>query len=308
MDRVNKFILLLIMVFSGFLLVYFLGNININKKIQTASVINSNDENYKDIFSDIDLSAKSVIIYDFTSNKKIYAYNENTPVPLASLTKIMTAMVALESYKTNSQIQIVKDALYPKDTVDFTDNDKFLLNDMVKLMLVSSSNNAALSLSFINGPNKKSVDHFVEKMNEKANNMGLDNTIFYNPSGLDFDVENNLPGAIGTARDVAQMFYDAQNEYPDIFSYTTQRAAMFPTLDGKIITVYNTDTSIGNLPGLLASKTGYTKLAGGNLAIMFSTEGHKVGIVVLGSGKEERFSDVELLAQKTTDYIKLKYK
>ncbi len=296
------------MVFSGFLLVYFLGNININKKIQTASVINSNDENYKDIFSDIDLSAKSVIIYDFTSNKKIYAYNENTPVPLASLTKIMTAMVALESYKTNSQIQIVKDALYPKDTVDFTDNDKFLLNDMVKLMLVSSSNNAALSLSFINGPNKKSVDHFVEKMNEKANNMGLDNTIFYNPSGLDFDVENNLPGAIGTARDVAQMFYDAQNEYPDIFSYTTQRAAMFPTLDGKIITVYNTDTSIGNLPGLLASKTGYTKLAGGNLAIMFSTEGHKVGIVVLGSGKEERFSDVELLAQKTTDYIKLKYK
>lgn len=211
-----------------------------------------------------DLLAPSYVIYDNT-DKKLIASKDNTKRPLASVTKLMTALVAMRSCK--DQITI-SDKTMNKQTA-------------VEMMLVESSNEIAEAIAAV-CPN---TEDFVQNMNRVSKDSGLDLT-FRNPSGLDENNETEA-SAFGSPLDVAKLINKLYLEYPKILESTS-----YSVWQG----VQNTNNHASNWPFLLGSKTGYTDVAHGNLAIIIEPSPNKrISIVVLGSTKEDRFTDVQKL-------------
>lgn len=221
------------------------------------------------------LIGMSAIIYDNTNDKVIWSYNSSKPSSLASITKVMTALV----YKTSCDKDIYYSGLNWKS------------DDAVRFMLIQSSNDMAEALA----KNCMSRDLFIKNMNQKAEELKL-NLHYTNPSGMDY------PGVIGGRGDafsVARLLYIASSKYPNIFDYTTTNASTLRVERGKqtqYIEAINTNQDVSYLVGARASKTGLTDYAGGNLGIVYDPYvGETLSLVVLGSTKEGRFMDIELM-------------
>jgi D-alanyl-D-alanine carboxypeptidase len=139
-------------------------------------------------------------------------------------------------------------------------------------------------------------------MNAKAHSLGLSQTYFLNVTGL--DINSTISGGYGSAKDMAKLFTYAVKTYPDVFEATSYPQISVSSIGKTKYQVDNTDTIVGQIPGLIASKTGYTDLALGNLAILFDAGlMHPIAIVVLGSTEEGRFTDTISLVNKTLDFI-----
>ncbi len=259
-------------------------------------------------FKNLPVQAKSYIVYDATSKQVIYSKNALAQLPLASITKVMSALVALDLAPEDAIIQVRPGALSsnPNDKAALIPG-QWRLADLLRYTLISSSNSGintisdALSTSqnFLGGE-----QHFVELMNDKAKTLGLHQTYFLNESGL--DVDTSLAGAYGSANDVAHLFDYALTKYPDIFGATKYDSIIINSSDGNTESGTNTNTSASQIKGLVASKTGFTELAGGNLAIAFDVDtGHRAIVVVLGSTQDGRFSDTLLLTHATLAYYSL---
>jgi D-alanyl-D-alanine carboxypeptidase len=124
---------------------------------------------------------------------------------------------------------------------------------------------------------------------------------FTNETGLD---EKDASGGYGTARDMAYLIAWALHNDPHLFEATTEESASFTSLSDKTHIAKNTDEIVNKIPSLIASKTGYTELAGGNLAIAFDAGLQRpIVVVVLGSSIEGRFKDVETLVQASFEYL-----
>jgi len=123
-----------------------------------------------------------------------------------------------------------------------------------------------------------------------------------NETGL--DLQTQVSGSYGSARDVANLLVYAVEKYPDLFEATRQLVFKVSPLDGKNREAKNTNEAVLKIPGLIASKTGFTDLAGGNLAVLMDAGlGHPIAIVVLGSSEQGRFVDVEKLASTTISFL-----
>ena len=135
-------------------------------------------------------------------------------------------------------------------------------------------------------------------MNEKARVLGLTQMEFFNESGLDIDQVQ--AGGYGSAHDVALLFAELWKKYPETIEVTARKDARIVSQDEIAHILPNTNEIIGKFSGLVASKTGYTTLAGGNLAIIFDRGiGDPVVAVVLGSTYKGRFDDMEKLVEAT---------
>jgi len=122
----------------------------------------------------------------------------------------------------------------------------------------------------------------------------LTQTYFINPTGL--DTNKTISGGYGSARDAAKLLEYAVINMPDIIESTRHTAINFESLSDINHRATNTNSSIDTLPGLIASKTGYTDLAGGNLVIAFDAGINRPIIIsVLGSTQSGRFEDIEKL-------------
>ena len=154
-------------------------------------------------------------------------------------------------------------------------------------MLVSSSNDAAFSLAF--EYDKNFSGNFVSLMNQRAQDLQLAQTYFLNPTGLDFS--KNTAGAYGSAKDIANLLlYILKNRF------SLMEATRFDEIEINQRKFKNTDYLVNDLAGFMAGKTGYSDLAGGNLAIVLDKGyGHPIIIVVLGSNFEGRFRDAKNL-------------
>ena len=131
----------------------------------------------------------------------------------------------------------------------------------------------------------------------KAKELGLAQTFYLNATGL--DVSDHLAGAYGSARDQAHLLATFYNNFADLLRCTTLPKA---TLKGPASV--NTNLDVGKTIGIIGSKTGFTDLAGGNLAVVVDAGiNHPVVIVVLGSTQSGRFTDVENLSQATLQYL-----
>lgn len=238
------------------------------------------------------LSADAAYVLDLNTNRVLYEHNAEVQLPLASLTKIMTVITALSIADPASSIAIDPESLETEGDSGLYAYESIQLSDLAALTLVSSSNDgaAAISRNLTGDP-----ESFVAMMNTVASQLSLTQTYFLNPSGLDMSLEGS--GAYGSARDVARMLSYGVDVYPEMFLTTTETDYSFVSESTLVHNASNTNQNVDEQPGLLASKTGFTDLAGGNLAIVFDAAiDRPVAVVVLGSTREDRFTDVAKLA------------
>ncbi len=271
----------------------------------------------EEFFNSISLRAKAVYVYDMRLGRVLYEKNAETARPLASLTKIMTAFVAANLSK-DFPVEITRLALEnattSSTTIALKEGERWSLGNLLSYTLLVSSNEGANALALVGGrellknKEKDTTDEqdseaaFVGEMNRSASSLGLASMKFYNPSGL--DVLDDKSGGYGSARDVALLFSYILKKSPEIFAGTAESRDSFAKLDGTRQNAWNTNPLVRTIPGLLASKTGYTDLAGGNLALALNIGPMRpVIIVILGSTKDGRFVDAEKLVNASTRAI-----
>src|SRR3989344_5761626 len=130
------------------------------------------------------ITAKSAIVYDLTSEKTLYLKDPNKKLPMASLTKIITAIIALESPKKDIKYVVSKEDLVGENTMGLTSGEVLSLEELLYGLILPSGNDAAetLASNYVKGRKK-----FIAAMNNKAKSLGLYDTNFTNPSGLEGD-------------------------------------------------------------------------------------------------------------------------
>ncbi len=242
------------------------------------------------------ITAQAAYAVDLQTGEVLYEKNAHTALPLASLTKIMMALTALEltSGSSSPTVTISKASLDQSGDSGLLVDEQWNLTDLLKYTLVVSSNDGAYAIGSGLGISR---GEFIKKMNERAHSLGLQNTKFMNESGL--DVDGDLAGAYGTAQDVTKLLGAALELHTDIFTATRYPSITVTSKTGILHKASNTDVLVQKIPGIIAGKTGYTLLAGGNLAILYtdSQSHHTIAVAVLGSTYDGRFADMQAVIQ-----------
>ncbi len=250
-------------------------------------------------FTGLKLEGLSAIVWDTTTDKVIFSKDADKPRPLASLTKIMTAVTAQALIPQNAIITVGADDLAEEGDNGLLADEKWKFKNLLDFSLVVSSNDGARAIA--SASSVSSRQNFIKEMNKNAKKLGLSTLRFTNETGLDTNLGY---GGIGSARDVAKLLEYGLEKYPTMFE-ATQKKLLAITSTSMVHTAVNTDTALSNIPNVIASKTGFTDAAGGNLAVAFDADINRpIVIVVLGSSPEGRFRDVEKLASSTLAFIR----
>lgn len=240
--------------------------------------------------SDPSLNARSAILYDFASDKVLFSVNPETKLPIASLTKLMTAIAVLENMDLNEVIVVKNSAIEKSKNLgggnDLYDGEKIKAIDLLKVMLIESSNVAAYAFD----------EHFkeqgislVKKMNEKAKELEMVDTFFTESAGL--DDENSFSTTQDLIKLVKYSFrYD--NLYDVLKTQKTEVASIDGILRHQIL---NTNQLLGKFLNIIGGKTGFTELAGGSMILVTAAPGASSRLVVVILGSSDRFADTEKL-------------
>ncbi|MFA6269801.1 MAG: serine hydrolase [Candidatus Paceibacterota bacterium] len=295
-NRTKYFVHVLSYLFIFSILIFSLmiiGENALNKEVKAETVQNP------DFFQDISLEAKAVMVWDVINNRELFSKNPDTPLPLASLTKVMTAVTLNGKLENNQKIKITSEDLLPEGDSKLVVGDTWEAQDLRDFTLLTSSNDGAFALAAVAGV--KGDSSFIKEMNDIASKIGLSNSKFFNEHGLDTQVDRG--GAYGSARDMTTLFQYTLKNYPEILEATRYKNLQFESSQ-KTYPSENTNTIIDQIPNIIASKTGYTDLAGGNLVVAFDAGLNRPIIIsVLGSSEEGRFTDVLKLMQASVEYI-----
>jgi len=215
--------------------------------------------------------------------KILFRKEEKTQLPIASLTKLMTALVVFEEgYNLKDEIVISKEASNQEDVPVFgnlKEGEKLKIEELLELTLVYSSNDAAWALS-------EKIPNFVEKMNALSQKLGMENTHFSNPTG----VTSNY----STAEDLVKLTKYILKNYPQIFEISRKPPKY--KLDNGIYNIFVPKEIVGG-------KTGYTPEAGGCLLFIFRDENQPnifyINLILGAPGVQERVEEM----QKLIDWI-----
>ena len=282
-----------IIVFSLLLL----GNKSLNDRRRSV------ERNKPNPFQEISLEAKGASVWDVVNQREIFSKNADQPLPLASLTKVMTALAANVSPNGKKDVEITEEDLLPEGDSNLVVGDIWKVSELRDFTLLTSSNDGAFALASMFGRE----DKFVESMNNLARRIGLLNSKFFNEHGLDREIDSGGPdmraGGYGSAHDMTLLFEYTLKNYPEILEATRYKNLAFASAE-KIYSADNTNVVIDQIPNLIASKTGYTELAQGNLVIAYDTGLNRPIIIsVLGSTQEGRFTDTLKLLEASQKYI-----
>lgn len=241
--------------------------------------------------ANLQLSARAAVVYDVDSDKVLYHKSATTPVKIASISKLMTAIVASKLKPDLSEEVTVPDGMQYiiPSIMGLRRGERLTLHDLMAGMLIKSGNDAA---TLLGSSSAGSLSAFVEQMNRTASELGMTNTVFANPHGLD------VPEAHSTAQDVARMAAFAfQN--PTIRELAGTRSMVVVSRDYSRTTHYlvNSDKLLAENIGIIAGKTGFTDEAGLCLVVLVERNGHRIVSVVLGS--EDRAEDSRRLIDWT---------
>jgi len=249
-----------------------------------------------DAFATIQVEAKAAIVYDLVTKQTLYAKNADAQLPLASLTKLLAVYAALTELSPNTPVTIPADVTGLDAPRAFNAGQTFLLKDLARLTLTASLNDGAAAIIEAAAARQNRSQN--EALASAAAALNLSQTYAVNGSGL--DVNTAVSGGYGSAYDLARLAGALVAEAPDIAAATTQSSAQAVSAGGTSFNVKNTDPVVGTIPRLLLSKTGFTDLAGGNLALVFDAGiGHPIAVVILGSSQKARFTDGTALVAAT---------
>jgi len=260
-------------------------------------------------FSAIAINAKAVYIYDIRTDTVLFAKNENSRLSLASLAKIMSSLVAEDLGPLSSIITISGEALQATGDGGLYRDEKWFLEDILDFSLLTSSNDGiravALTLgalSRVNASTEEIINDFVGEMNRKDSELGLKNTYYWNETGLDESATKG--GAYGTAKDMSTLLEYVLINKPELMAATGEVKASFSSINNYLHVAKNTNGIANEIPGLIASKTGFTDTAGGNLVFIFDPElGRPIIVSILGSTEKGRFEDAQKLVKAIMEYI-----
>jgi len=249
--------------------------------------------------SNISIQATAAYVWDVRGQRALYQKNEQAALPIASITKLMTALVTHELITDRTDVILPAVAIKQDGDSGLLPGEILTINQLNQLALVSSSNDAAFALANAAGAllgDRAPVSQFVSAMNIRADELQLPSLTFYNTTGL--DENTTVPGGIGSAKDVSFLLEYIITRYPEIIDITQVPITRVYNSDGVFHDAENTNPVIDRIPNLLASKTGYTDLAGGNLTVAFNLGFDRpIIITVLGSTRDARFSDVLTLVE-----------
>jgi len=225
------------------------------------------------------VSARAALLADAVTGAVISEKNAHEPLPPASTTKIMTALIALEGCQLNDLVQVPAEALeIGEASMGLLPGEKVTVEDLLFGLLLVSGNDASVTIAVHTAG---SVDSFVALMNERAVTLGLEVTHYANPHGLD------APGHVSSAADLLALTRAALQhaEFAEIV------AAPQATVAGRVL--YSTNELLSTYEGANGVKTGTTDEAGQCVVASASRHGASAIAVVLGS--EDRFTDAAAL-------------
>lgn len=259
-------------------------------------------------FPEVELEAKSAYVYDLRTGKELFAQDPDRRLPLASITKLMSALVALDLSPSYGTVTVTGSALAVYGDSGLKNGEKWSLGNLLDFSLLTSSNDGihavALSLASLEKTlvtDEEIINSFVVEMNAKASKLGLKNTYFWNETGLDESLAKG--GAYGSARDISTLVGYILKNNPSALEATKESETTINSSD-SVHEARNTNSVANQIPGLLASKTGFTDIAGGNLVFIFDPElGRPIVVTILGSSGEGRFVDALKLVDATLEYI-----
>jgi len=217
-------------------------------------------------------AASSYAVVDAETGRVLMGEAENTRHPIASLTKMWTALVAIEEGNLNDTVTISKKAVYSEgSSIYLQEGDQYKLEELLYGLMLRSGNDAATAIAEHVGG---SVEGFVKLMNDKAVLYGLNGTTFANPSGLHHETH------LATAADTARMLQIAmKNE-------TFRKIASTVVYNGSRTVWHNKHKLLADNVGAIAGKTGYTKVAGRTLATYFERDEKAFAVVTINESND----------------------
>ncbi len=237
------------------------------------------------------------LAFDPVSGVELYARDPDVPAPIASITKLMTALVFLDHNPGwDENYQVRADDRVEGGQIHIFKGDILTVRDLFNISLTASGNSATQALVSVSGFND---DDFVAEMNIKAAELGMSQASFADPIGL-------LSGSAATPREVAVLLKEAMG-HPEIKKALLEPRYTFVTAAGDKRTADNTDILLGQYPqdgiSLSGGKTGHTNAAGYCFAGQFTDQsGHEIITVVLGTpNPSDRFRYAEELASWVFD-------
>ncbi|MBI5134608.1 D-alanyl-D-alanine carboxypeptidase [Candidatus Uhrbacteria bacterium] len=239
------------------------------------------------------------MITDEQSGRLLVSYNADTPWPLASITKLMTALVVLEHNPGwNKIIRLQKADEVEGARLRVATGTPLTVREALNITLIGSANNTANAIARSTGLTRK---QFVARMNAKAKKMGMNNTVFVEPSGID-------PANVSTAHDVAILAKAALGNATLQPIFRTKQYRWYNRNTKQHHTIKNTDTLLSaSTITVLAGKTGLLDESKANVAMRVSNGKHPLSIVVFGAQTLGNvFSIVEHAAQWTWEAFQWK--
>ena len=241
------------------------------------------------------INSRKYVIYDRLSGRCIYGKDENKQTAMASTTKIMTILIVLEHCKLTDVVTMDKKAAKTGGSrLGLSEGDKVTVNDLLYGLMLRSGNDAAVALAIHTAG---SVEKFAQLMNDKAKELGLKNTHFVTPHGLD------NPEHYTTAFELAKLTdYALKNE--KVLEIVKTRTTTI-NINGYNRQISNTNELLGNVEGVYGVKTGFTNNAGRCLVTAVKRGDMDLIIVVIGADtRKDRAKD----SMKLIEYAYKKYR
>lgn len=223
------------------------------------------------------LKARAAIVIDLDANAPIYQLNAHARLAPASLTKVITALVALDSMRLDQEVAVpasINQLPWDSTRMGLRVGEQLTVRELLYGLFLNSGNDAAITLAEAVMPRAA----FVGRMNAKAVALGMTDTHFVNPIGLDD------PAHVTSAADLAMAASELRSRYPDVAAIATvQRITLPATATHHAYPLYNLNDLIRTYPGATGLKTGWTGHAGGCLIATATRDGRHLLVVVLGS-------------------------
>lgn len=246
------------------------------------------------------ITSGEAILLDADTGHILDDVNGETPLPMASTTKIMTALVAMLAGDLNAPVLIKQDAYnevhrHDGSSAELVVGDSIPLNDLLYGLMLPSGDDAAIAIA--DGVSSSS-EHFVQTMNLLAFHLRLFHTHYINPDGLTYYDANGqpLPGHYTTAYDLVRLAQYAMT-FPLFAQIVSTQSYILPAnVDHHAYSWVNTDSLLGTYQGATGIKTGYTVEAGYCLVFSATHAGHHlIGALLDDTSSDHRFTDAKVL-------------
>lgn len=239
---------------------------------------------------DFAIDAKSALVMDVNTGRLLYQKNTIERLPIASLTKVMTAIVTWENLDPNAVVTVKPSAVrVDGQRQELYNGEQITVQSLLQLMLIRSSNDAAYALR--DYAKEKGID-MIQKMNDKAYQLEMYNTHYTDPAGLD---DNAYSTTVDLAKEVTYAL-----RYNAIWNASLEPEATIESADGKILhQVKSTDELLGQISDIAGGKTGYTDGALGCMILIVNVQKNNDKIIGIVLGSTDRFGAMKSMIEWT---------